>query len=299
NNDNVAEVHTKDLANSIELKNEMIEINTLYNIGLNLQTINPGTNRSDHASFWNRGYGAILLIEEFYGGDFNAYYHTTNDLITNFNQEYYLKMTKAANGTLATLSNLTGIVPVELLSFSGFAVADGVSLKWVTASELNNLGFEIERSIDATAFVTIGFVEGKGSSTILNQYSFMDYPVNLANNVFYYRLKQFDYDSSYDYSQVIEVKIVNSFSLAQNYPNPFNPSTNISFSIPKAVDIKLSVYNLIGEEVAVLKEGFTEAGRYDVEFSVQSAAGGLPSGIYFYKLKAGDFVQVKKMSLMK
>jgi hypothetical protein len=299
NNDNVAEVHTKDVANSIDLKNEMVGINTLYNIGLNLLTINPGTDRSDHAAFWNRGYGAILLIENFFGGDFNDYYHTTNDLVTHFNQSYYLKMSKTAISTLATLANVTGIVPVELISFSGFTVADRVRLDWATASEINNLGFEIERSIDGNMFVTIGFIEGKGYSTVLNQYSFIDYPIDIINSVIYYRLKQFDYDGQYEYSYILEVEVLSSFSLDQNYPNPFNPATKISFSIPESGNIKLSVYNLIGEEVAILREGFTEAGRYDVNFNAQSAEGVLPSGIYFYRLQAGDFVQVKKMSLMK
>ncbi|MHA2100963.1 MAG: M28 family peptidase [Candidatus Kariarchaeaceae archaeon] len=299
NDDGVGEIHVRPIANSIDLKSLMVDINSIYNIGLDLQTINPGSGRSDHASFWNMGYGAILLIENFYGGDFNAYYHSTNDLVTHFNQAYYLKMSKTANGTLATLVNVAGIVPVELISFSGYALANGVRLDWTTASELNNLGFEIERSIDGNEFETIGFVEGKGSSTVINQYSFTDYPIVLTSNVYYYRLKQFNYDGQYLYSQIIEVEVLGSFLLAQNYPNPFNPSTTISFSIPESGNIKLSIYNLIGEEVAILKEGFAEAGRYDVEFRVQSTAGGLPSGIYFYKLQLGNFIQVKKMSLMK
>ncbi len=295
NNDNLAEVHTSNVANSVELNNQMIEINTLYNIGLNLQTINPGTDRSDHAAFWNRGYGAILLIEYFYGGDFNDYYHTANDLITHFNQEYYLRMSKAANGTLATLANISDIVPLELVSFSGYTIADEVTLEWVTASELNNLGFVIEHSIDGDTFINIGFVEGKGSSTVLSQYSFTDYPVNLKNNVLYYRLKQIDYNGRYEYSIVIEVAVLASFTVEQNYPNPFNPTTTISFSIPESGDIKLSVYNLIGEEVAVLKDGYTEAGKFEVDFNGRE----LPSGVYLYKLQAGDFVQVKKMSFIK
>jgi hypothetical protein len=208
-------------------------------------------------------------------------------------------MSKVAYGTLATLANVDEPVPVELASFSGYAIANEVRLDWVTASELNNLGFEIERSIDGNAFVTIGFVEGKGTSTALNQYTFVDHPVNLANNVLYYRLKQFDYDGRYEYSNVMVIAFLVSFALEQNYPNPFNPSTTIRFSIPESGNIKLSVYNLIGEEVAVLKEGFANAGRYEVEFSAQSGAGVLPSGIYFYKLQAGDFIKVKKMSLMK
>jgi hypothetical protein len=295
NDDGVAEIHVRPIAKSFDLKDLMSDINSVYNLGLDLQTINPGTDRSDHASFWSWGYGAILLIEDFSGDDFNAYYHTSNDLVTHFNQAYYLKMSSTANGTLATLANVTGLVPVELISFSGYAVGNGVKLNWTTASELNNLGFEIERSNDGNEFVTVGFAEGKGSSTVLNQYSFTDYPIGLINNILYYRLKQFDYDGHYEYSKVIEVEIPGTYSLDQNYPNPFNPSTTISFRITESGNIKLSVYNLIGEEVAILKEGFAEAGRYEVNFHAKN----LPSGIYFYNLQSGGFLQVKKMSLMK
>ncbi|MDH3267645.1 MAG: M28 family peptidase, partial [Ignavibacteria bacterium] len=79
NSDNIAEIHTRPIANSITLKDEMLSINTLYNIGLTLQTINPGATYSDHASFWYNNFGAILLIE--YDYDFNPYYHSASDLI--------------------------------------------------------------------------------------------------------------------------------------------------------------------------------------------------------------------------
>ena len=115
----------------------MLEINTLYNIGLTLQTVNPGTGSSDQAVFWNEGYGAILLIEDFQ--DFNAFYHTTNDLVAHYNQPYYLKMYQTVLGTVSTLANITGIVSVELVSFSGTAMQEGITLNWSTAFELNNL----------------------------------------------------------------------------------------------------------------------------------------------------------------
>ncbi len=189
-NDNIAEVHTKNVANSIELNNKMLEINTLYNIGLTLQTVNPGTGSSDHASFWNKGFGAILLIESYFGGDFNAYYHTTNDLITHFNQPYYLKMCQTALGTVSTLANVTGIVPAELVSFSGTAMQEGIKINWSTASELNNLGFEVERSLDENGFITIGFVNGAGTSAETHYYSFIDRPHFEYKSRIQYRLNK-------------------------------------------------------------------------------------------------------------
>ncbi|MBK6913946.1 MAG: M28 family peptidase [Ignavibacteriales bacterium] len=101
-NDMAANIHTRSVGTSLELYDKMIEANYQYGINLNLIEYNPGSEYSDHASFWNAGYGAILLIED--DADFNAYYHTVNDLITHFNQEYYLKSAKLAYATLASFA---------------------------------------------------------------------------------------------------------------------------------------------------------------------------------------------------
>jgi hypothetical protein len=101
-NDDIAEIHTRSVASSYDIKDKMVDVNSTYNIGLNLQIDDPGTSASDHASFWSNGYGAVLLIEDFQ--DFNDYYHTTNDKIQYFNQPYYHKMAKLAIGTLATFA---------------------------------------------------------------------------------------------------------------------------------------------------------------------------------------------------
>jgi hypothetical protein len=103
NNDNIAELHVQQIANSMILKDKMVEVNSAYNIGVNLSIINPGLTASDHSSFWNKNYSAILLIEQYYG-DFNNYYHTTNDMLIHFNLPYFLKLSKLTFGTLATLA---------------------------------------------------------------------------------------------------------------------------------------------------------------------------------------------------
>ncbi|MBT8391419.1 MAG: M20/M25/M40 family metallo-hydrolase, partial [Ignavibacteria bacterium] len=102
NSDDIAEIHTRSVSSSYDIKDKMEEVNTTYNVGLNLQIDDPGTTASDHASFWSKGYGAILLIEDFQ--DFNNYYHTTNDKLQYFNQPYFHKMAKLAIGTLATFA---------------------------------------------------------------------------------------------------------------------------------------------------------------------------------------------------
>jgi hypothetical protein len=188
------------------------------------------------------------------------------------------------------------IVPVELTSFTANVNNLGqVVLNWETATELNNLGFEIERRTESTEFRTIGYVEGYGTTTEPGSYSYID--KFAENGINYYRLKQIDFNGTYAYSDVVEVEVNGplTFNLQQNYPNPFNPSTQIKYSVPESGNIRLSVFNIVGEEVAVLADGFTQAGFYEATFD----ASNLPSGVYVYKLQSTNSVQAKKMLLLK
>jgi hypothetical protein len=90
------------------------------------------------------------------------------------------------------------------------------------------------------------------------------------------------------------------FALSANYPNPFNPSTVIAFAVPRQSFVSITVYNAIGQSVATLVNENRAAGRYTVTFSAAAPGGGqLPSGLYFYRLTAGDFVATRKMMLVK
>jgi hypothetical protein len=187
-------------------------------------------------------------------------------------------------------------VPVELTSFKANVNNEGsVVLKWSTATELNNQMFEIERRSEVGQYTTIGFVEGYGTTTEPQEYSYIDNTVETGT--YFYRLKQIDFSGQYEYSDEIEVEVNGplTFALEQNYPNPFNPSTTIKYSVPENSFVKLSVYNLIGEEVNVLVSRQIDAGFYEIEFN----GTGLPSGIYFYKLQVENIVETKKMILMK
>ena len=193
------------------------------------------------------------------------------------------------------LHTTNGGVPVELASFTATTNGNEVLLNWSTATELNNLGFEIQRSIDGKEFFTVGFVNGHGTTTEQQSYSYAD--KNLDNGNYYYRLKQVDYDGSYEYSDVIEVdyRASSSYLLEQCYPNPFNPTTSIGFGVQTKSNVKIIVLNAIGEEVAVVLNEEREPGFHQVEFN----AANLPSGVYFYELKAGEYSSVKKMVLLK
>ncbi len=190
-------------------------------------------------------------------------------------------------------------LPVELTSFRGVREGNAVRLTWTTASEKNNAGFEVQRRSETReasneAWQVLGFVRGAGTTSDAKSYSFVD---RTASGKVSYRLKQVDFDGAFEYSPVIEVEagMPRTFELGQNYPNPFNPSTVISYQLPVASEVSLKVYDVLGREVATLANGRQEAGRYSVSFN----ASGFASGVYFYRLQAGQFVQTRKMMLVK
>jgi hypothetical protein len=200
-----------------------------------------------------------------------------------------------ANTDLAQTKYDNFVVPVELTSFAAASLNGQVKLEWATATETNNLMFEIERKSSEGDFVRIGYVNGAGTTTEGQQYSYLDSKVTPGH--YFYRLKQIDFNGQFEYSDVVEVDVTApiDFNLAQNFPNPFNPITKIQYSIAEAGLVKLSIYNLLGQEVKVLVNEFKEAGAFDVQFD----ASNIPSGAYLYKLEANNFTQMKKMILMK
>jgi len=192
-------------------------------------------------------------------------------------------------------------IPVELTSFTASTSEGKVYLNWTTATEINNLGFEIERKIISNeingVWSLVGFREGYGTTTEQREYSYVDDISTITATSFAYRLKQIDFDGSYEYSDevMVDIPAPTNYSLAQNYPNPFNPVTTISYSLPLKSQVELVLYNTLGEEVIQLVNGEKEAGSYSVKLN----ATGLPSGIYFYRIQAGKYVETKKMLLLK
>jgi len=191
-------------------------------------------------------------------------------------------------------------LPVELSYFSAKVFGNGINLVWRTETEVNNYGYEIERFQDYKIeklqdWKTIGFVEGNGNSNSPKDYSFFD--DNILAGTYSYRLKQIDTDGKFEYSKIVQVdfNLPEKFELYQNYPNPFNPSTTISFSLPQSTNVKISVYNLIGEKVDEIVNSFLDAGIHRIIFN----ASNLHSGMYIYKLEAGNISLTKKMILIK
>ena len=209
--------------------------------------------------------------------------------IIAFNQYGYSDSSNVATITVIPL-------PVELISFNAHEENNNVLLNWSTASELNNYGFEIERSSDETDWRTIGFREGYGTTTEPQDYSYIDDLFGVNAYKLFYRLKQIDFDGTFEYSALVEVDLAPlTFALHQNYPNPFNPSTKISWQSPVGSRQTLKVFDVLGREVATLVDEYKEAGYNEIEFNASELA----SGIYYYQLKAGDYVETKKMIYLK
>ena len=189
------------------------------------------------------------------------------------------------------------VVPVELTSFNASIKDAGVLLEWTTATEINNMGFEIQRKTGADEFVKIGFVEGSGTTSEITNYQFFnDLSEFNSSAKLQYRLKQVDFNGVFSYSNIVEVDfLLENYSLSQNYPNPFNPSTIISFTLTRSTLVTLKIYNILGNEITTLVNKVIPGGNHQIEFN----ATGLPSGVYFYTITAGDFVETKKMALMK
>ena len=191
-------------------------------------------------------------------------------------------------------------IPVELSIFQVQHKENQIELTWQTATEINNYGFEVERRVgigelDMGGWEKIGFVPGNGSSSTPYDYFFEDKNPS-GGSKFIYRLKQIDYDGKFEYSKEVEVDVLpKNFNLFQNYPNPFNPVTIIKFALPMTAKVRIIVYNLVGEKVATLLDENKDAGYYDIQFNSDN----LSSGVYIYRLTAENFVQTKKMMLIR
>ena len=174
-------------------------------------------------------------------------------------------------------------------------------LEWTTSTEINNHQFEIyRRNIFATStgeWTLLGYREGKGTTTEPQSYSYKDDISGITATSLEYRLKQIDFNGNYKFSEIVAVANLapNGFVLEQNYPNPFNPSTKIKFAIASKQYVTLKVYDVLGNEIAVLVNNEKPAGTYEIEFNATN----LSAGVYYYTLATDNFVQTKKMMLLK
>jgi len=234
------------------------------------------------------------------GGD-NTGINTLLDL-TSFSNHGTLH-NFALTGSTSNWVAGSAVLPVELTSFTADYLEGKVLLKWLTATELDNYGFKIERTLykeengeACSDWEEIGFVAGTGNSNSTKQYSFID--ENIFEGTIKYRLTQIDNNGNFRHSDVIEVdaiQIPREFALYQNYPNPFNPSTVIKYALPFESKVKIAIYSLTGELVDELVNTVQEAGVYNVLFN----AGRQASGVYTYSIEAQTLDGSQKINNVK
>ena len=192
--------------------------------------------------------------------------------------------------------------PVELANFHASFIKDlhTIKLEWITTSESNNYGFEIQRGKNDINFERIGFVEGKGTTSSVHKYHFFD--ANLFSATNYYRLKQIDFDGATHYSKIIKIAplLPLTHKLYQNYPNPFNPKTTIEFDLHKPGFVKIAIYDITGKLVRTLVSEQRQAGSHRVNWDALDEGGiRVSNGAYFYTFESGNYSQTKKMILIK
>ena len=221
--------------------------------------------------------------------------------IAAFDRKIYpiwMRMDGTALSIWSSIIQDTANVPVELSSFIVEAISGEVVLHWETATEMNNLGFEIERKFNddvSSKWTSAGFVKGNSTTTKVNKYTFKDKPS--TDGKYSYRLKQVDFAGTFTYSNEAEVYFSSqkSFVLFQNYPNPFNPSTTISYQMPYQDYVSLKVFDVLGNEVADILHEIKPAGLHEIDFDGSKYV----SGIYIYKMMIGGNAQTKRMIFLK
>jgi hypothetical protein len=195
-------------------------------------------------------------------------------------------------------------MPVELSSFTSNVILRDVKLNWTTVSELNNAGFEVQKSEisgqKAGEWTKVCYINGNGTKTTPTNYTFEDR--KLTTGKYSYRLKQIDYNGNFEYfnlAGIVEIGVPKKFDISQNYPNPFNPVTKIDIDLPYDSKVSMKLYDISGREVMTLMNEAKTAGYYTVQMNGVNLA----SGMYFYRIVATgngqDFVSVKKLMLIK
>lgn len=183
------------------------------------------------------------------------------------------------------------ILPVTITQFSGAVKNNNAILQWETATETNNKGFDIERSLDGKTFTKVGFVQGNGTTTLKKSYTYTDFKVNELNkSIVFYRLRQVDNDGKYHHSKTIPLSITKIVNWAV-YPNPANSQTAIQLSLENAAHVQVQIVNSQGQIVKSINKGFLQEGSYTIPLAMQDLA----NGVYMVKLLAGEDIFTTKL----
>ncbi len=285
------------------IKNDPIDNATQYLFYLDDSSHANGILRGDTGDLQTFGESGVLILSDpgysietsdknlfatfYYLSDFHT--HEFGDTISSY---------IAHPLWVSVIPRTNEVIPVELASFQALLHKEGVELKWQTASETNNYGFQIQRRTGTqNSWQLIGFVRGQGTSSEAHDYRYLD--TNPAQGLNYYRLRQLDTDGKCMDSQevCIEVQLPNSLELHQNHPNPFNPGTEIGIRIPNAEEkTTLTIYNILGQKIRSLVDTKLTPGYHRIYWDGTDDRGQpVGAGIYLYQLELGNDHQVRKM----
>ena len=197
---------------------------------------------------------------------------------------------------IVKFNEVTPPLPVELISFKADWFNTHIKLEWITASEINNRGFELQRAVLSDNFETIAWIEGSGNSSVVQRYGSDDYKIE-QNKTYYYRLKQIDFDGAFEYSNIISVKIGSNDFVINIYPNPHSEFATISYSLSENSNVEIEIVNMLGQQVAVLYSGNQKQGYYEYKFN--AAEKGFGAGIFFVRAIVNDKIYVAKLATQK
>jgi len=202
-------------------------------------------------------------------------------------------------------------LPVELTSFEVLDTRDnGITLHWITESEINNLGFILDRRtptidwIEIASFVTDTELQGQGSVSHQTIYTYSDNTVT-DDETYDYRIADVDYDGNKEYHSlqlmgISPASLPITYVLHQNYPNPFNPITTLSYDLPEDALVNITIYDMMGRQVKTLINDQQTAGYRSVQWNGTNNIGQpVSAGLYLYTIQAGDYSQTRKMVLLK
>ena len=216
-----------------------------------------------------------------------------------------------ANGNTSEFVSMGEPLPVELASFDGTRTDAGIGLSWQTASEQNNVGFQIQRKVSGASsgasiraqeqeWTKVGFVEGSGTTTGAQSYRFVDNDPPYAADTLAYRLRQVDADGSTSLTDPVVVgrSSVQGLQLKETYPNPARQAVTVRYAVPEgtaeATGVTMRLYDVLGRRVATVA-GEAEAGRHETQLSVSN----LGSGVYFLRLRAAGEVQTRRFTVVR
>ncbi len=184
-------------------------------------------------------------------------------------------------------------LPVELLAFDGHALDYSIRLEWITASETNNKGFELQRSTDGNEFTVIHWVNGHGTSSAMHEYAYNDETVKKGIR-YYYRLKQMDFNHTFHYSPVVTALLKDQVPFSfQVLPNPYQGETRLSYTLEENTMVLIEIMNATGQVIATLDKGLEKAGLHEFVFSAKKL--GYAAGVYTLRLIVGDQIHTTRL----